>query len=114
MTPEQLALIAMRAMHDRACERVPIHAFSPGAVGGRPTVDVKSASIGFDWDRGQLILTPEQPVALLTAEQVEAVVQSVRAGQSWHAYQQYKRQCDEIAALTAGIAELERHVPAGS
>ena len=29
-------------------------------VGGRPTVDVKYVGCGFDWERGQLQITPEE------------------------------------------------------
>jgi len=33
--------------------------------GGTPTVDIKSVHAGFDWDKGKLLLTPENPLLVL-------------------------------------------------
>ncbi|EQD80914.1 hypothetical protein B1A_00383, partial [mine drainage metagenome] len=55
-----------------------------------PAVGINAAHAGFDWDSGRVLLTPAQPVVALTAAQVEAIVKSVREGQSWHTYQTYQ------------------------
>ena len=83
--------------------------------GPTPAVAVTAAHAGFDWDSGRVLLTPEQPVIALTAEQVEAIVKSVRAGESWHAYQRYKTLRQQCRDLELQLARLtSRHEPAGS
>ena len=68
--------------------------------GHTPAVAVTDAHAGCDWDSGRVLLTTENPVIALSGEQVDAVLKSVRAGQSWHAYQAHK-------SLRARIRELE-------
>ena len=75
--------------------------------GPTPAVGIIGAHAGFDWDSGRVLLTPAQPVVALTPEQVEAIVKSVRSGQSWHAYQTYKtlrQRCRDLEAQIAQIA----------
>lgn len=99
--------------------RIVVHA--PGSLGGTPSVGLsgRGIQVGFDWDHGKLLLNPEVPLTRLTPEDVAAIHESVKKGQSWHAYQAHKKtkekhseqlqQCkEEIARLKAENAELRR------
>lgn len=101
--------------------RIVVHA--PGSIGGTPSVSLseRGVQVGFDWDHGKLLLYPEVPLTRLTPEDVAAIHESVKKGQSWHAYQAHKKtkekhseqlqQCkEEIAMLKAENAELRRIV----
>lgn len=92
--------------------RIVVHA--PGSLGGTPSVGLsgRGIQVGFDWDHGKLLLNPEVPLTRLTPEDVAAIHESVKKGQSWHAYQAHKKtkekhseqlqQCkEEIARLKA-------------
>ncbi|MDT3718484.1 hypothetical protein [Pseudomonas oryzihabitans] len=98
--------------------RIVVHA--PGSIGGTPSVPLSNRGIqvGFDWDHGKLLLYPEVPLTRLTPEDVAAIHESVKKGQSWHAYQAHKKtkekhseqlqQCkEEIARLKGENAELK-------
>lgn len=71
--------------------RIVVHA--PGSLGGTPSVGLsgRGIQVGFDWDNGKLLLTPEVPLTRLTPEDVAAIHESVKKGQSWHAYEAHKR-----------------------
>ena len=60
---------------------------SPGSIGSTPSVEVQSIHAGFDWDSGKVLIFPAQPLTTLTPEQITDITDSVRKGQSWHAYQ---------------------------
>lgn len=79
---------------------------NPGTVGGTPCVAVVNLAHGFDWDNHKVLLYPEQPLTTLTPEQVADISASVRKGQSWHAYQSYKKQQEKIDALTREVEQL--------
>lgn len=64
---------------------------SPGSIGPSPSVEVEAIHAGFDWDAGQVLIYPAQPLTTLTPEQVADITASVRKGQSWHAYEAYKK-----------------------
>ena len=72
--------------------------------GHTPAVAVTEAHAGFDWDRGRVLLSPERPLIALSAEQVDAIVKSLRRGQSWHAYQTQKSLRNRIRILEAQVA----------
>ncbi len=78
---------------------VVVSVFSPGTAGPHPCIPVRDVYMGFDWDSGKLIIHPEQPLTALTPEQVADITDSVRKGQSWHAYQQHKAHRVEVAEL---------------
>ena len=40
----------------------------PNAVGGTPTISVKGASFGFDWDTGKFIIYPERALKQLNKD----------------------------------------------
>jgi len=91
-------------------DRLMIKVSSPGSMGGIPCVEVAQVAAGFDWNNGQIIITPAEPLSRLTAEQVAEITESVKGGQSWHAYEQYKAHKAEAAKLQARIAELEHQL----
>ena len=87
---------------------------SPGSIGSTPSVEVQSIHAGFDWDSGKVLIFPSQPLTTLTPEQVADITDSVRKGQSWHAYQEYKKHKEQLEKLSIEldaakqrIAELE-------
>lgn len=93
---------------------VTIVVHSPGRIGSTPSVEVQSIQAGFDWDAGQVMIFPSQPLTTLTPEQVADITDSVRKGQSWHAYQEYKKHKEQLEKLSIEldaakqrIAELE-------
>ncbi|HDV8393326.1 TPA: hypothetical protein QIH16_002344 [Escherichia coli] len=87
---------------------------SPGSIGSTPSVEVQSIHAGFDWDSGKVLIFPSQPLTTLTPEQITDITDSVRKGQSWHAYQEYKKHKEQLEKLSIEldaakqrIAELE-------
>ncbi|EFE5409912.1 hypothetical protein CGN23_002220 [Escherichia coli] len=102
---------------------VTIVVHSPGRIGSTPSVEVQSIQVGFDWDAGQVMIFPAQPLTTLTPEQITDITDSVRKGQSWHAYQEYKKHKEQLEKLSIEldaakqrIAELEARevqLPAG-
>lgn len=77
--------------------KIPI--FSPGRIGGSPSLDVHDLALGFDHDQGQLFVCTEQLLSPLSREEIAAIQKSVSMGQSYHAYQQYKVLMSERADL---------------
>lgn len=67
-----------------------VKVLAPGLVGGTPCVEVTGLNAGFDWDKGKLILDTKTPLTRLSSEDVSAIHNSARQGQSWHAYQAYE------------------------
>ncbi|EES4038310.1 TPA: ead/Ea22-like family protein [Escherichia coli] len=93
---------------------VTIVVHSPGSVGSTPSIEVQSIHAGFDWDSGKVLIFPAQPLTTLTPEQITDITDSVRKGQSWHAYQEYKKHKEQLEKLSIEldtakqrIAELE-------
>lgn len=87
---------------------------SPGSIGSTPSVEVQSIHAGFDWDSGKVLIFPAQPLTTLTPEQITDITDSVRKGQSWHAYQEYKKHKEQLEKLSIErdaakqrVAELE-------
>lgn len=86
---------------------ITIFIHSPGSIGATPSVEVESIQAGFDWDAGQVMIYPAQPLTVLTPEQVADITSSVRKGQSWHAFEAYKKHKAEIDDLKTQITALE-------
>ncbi|HHR3626099.1 TPA: hypothetical protein ACS5S7_003872 [Escherichia coli] len=93
---------------------VTIVVYSPGSIGSTPSVEVQSIHAGLDWDSGKVLIFPAQPLTTLTPEQITDITDSVRKGQSWHAYQEYKKHKEQLEKLSIEldaakqrIAELE-------
>ncbi|EEW9410762.1 hypothetical protein D4018_18535 [Escherichia coli] len=79
---------------------VTIVVHSPGSIGSTPSVEVQSIHAGFDWDSGKVLIFPSQPLTTLTPEQITDITDSVRKGQSWHAYQEYKKHKEQLEKLS--------------
>ena len=71
-------------------------------TGGSGEWDVYKRQIhaGFDWDSGKVLIFPSQPLTTLTPEQITDITDSVRKGQSWHAYQEYKKHQEQLEKLS--------------
>ncbi len=87
---------------------VTIVVHSPGRIGSTPSVEVQSIQAGFDWDAGQVMIFPAQPLTTLTPEQVADITDSVRKGQSWHAYQEYKKHKEQLEKLSMELAAAKQ------
>lgn len=88
---ELVARIWSNPTTHRRDPEITILVYSPGSIGASPSVEVQGIYAGFDWDAGQVLIYPAQPLTTLTPEQVADITESVRKGQSWHAYQEYKK-----------------------
>ncbi len=82
--------------------------------GHTPAVAVTEAHAGFDWDSGRVLLGTENPLIALSAEQLAATLKSVRAGQSWHAYQAHKSLRERIRELEAQLASRAAETEPGA
>lgn len=81
--------------------------YQPGSIGGMPSVALKAAGMGIDWNGREFQLIPDAEVTKLTAEEVAAVMTSVRGGGSWHAYKAQEKLRDRIKSLEAELAALK-------
>lgn len=88
-----------------------VKVFNPGSVGGTPCVAVKRMDVGFDWDNGKVMIETDLPLTTLTPEDVAAIHKSAKDGQSWHAFQAYKKQAERIKTLEAELAQLKAAQP---
>lgn len=79
---------------------VTIVVHSPGSIGSTPSVEVQSIHAGFDWDSGKVLIFPAQPLTTLTPEQITDITDSVCKGQSWHAYQEYRKHKEQLDKLS--------------
>lgn len=79
---------------------------APGSIGGTPCVDIKQVGFGIDWDNNTLLIFPENELTRLTLEQVNEISESVKKGNSWHSYQAYKKQKEEVDTYKKEIEEL--------
>ncbi|WP_105233860.1 hypothetical protein [Escherichia albertii] len=89
---------------------VTIVVHSPGRIGSTPSVEVQSIHAGFDWDSGKVLIFPAQPLTALTPEQVADITESVRKGQSWHAYQEYKKHKEQLEKLSIELDAAKQRV----
>ncbi|EKH0254007.1 hypothetical protein O4N09_003106 [Escherichia coli] len=89
---------------------VTIVVHSPGSIGSTPSVEVQSIHAGFDWDSGKVLIFPAQPLTTLTPEQVADITDSVRKGQSWHAYQEYKKHKEQLEKLSIELGAAKQRV----
>ena len=108
-TQETVTLNAIMSRHiprDGGECRITIRIKNPGGLCNSQTVDAVGANFGFDWEHGQLIIEPAVPLTKLTQEQLADITESVRKGQSWHSYQDHKRQANERRKLITERDEL--------
>lgn len=103
------ALTVLASVRNQPAQLHTLHVkiFSPGSVGGSPCVAVTGIHAGFDWNAGKLLIETSQPLTALTPEDVAAIHKSAKEGQSWHAYQTFKKQADAIKDRDTEISELK-------
>lgn len=104
---ELVARIWSNSTTQRRDPEITIVVHSPGSIGPSPSVEVEAIHPGFDWDAGQVLIYPAQPLTTLTPEQVNDITESVRKGQSWHAYEackKHKAQLENAALEHAKLA----------
>ncbi|HCU2294215.1 TPA: hypothetical protein ACIUBT_000970 [Salmonella enterica subsp. enterica serovar Virchow] len=89
---------------------VTIVVHSPGSIGSTPSVEVQSIHAGFDWDSGKVLIFPSQPLTTLTLEQITDITDSVRKGQSWHAYQEYKKHQEQLEKLSIELDAAKQRI----
>lgn len=107
---ELVARIWSNPTTQRRDPEITIVVHSPGSIGPSPSVEVEAIHAGFDWDAGQVMIYPAQPLTTLTPEQVADITTSVRKGQSWHAFEAYKKHKAQLenAALEYGKVAGQR------
>lgn len=91
---------------------IPVH--NPGSLGGQSVVDIENVHFGIDWNQNQLMLLPKSPLSRLTQDEIDAINESVKKGQSWHAYQSYKKIKVELDEAKLRIKHLERELQSKS
>lgn len=89
---------------------VTIVVHSPGSIGSTPSVEVQSIHAGFDWDSGKVLIFPSQPLTTLTPEQITDITDSVCKGQSWHAYQEYKKHQEQLEKLSIELDAAKQRI----
>lgn len=109
---EQITSIQRRNRVTQSAWRLFVRVLAPGTLGGTPCEPVTQLTGGIDWDRGKIILDTRAPLTRLSPDDVAAIHDSARNGQSWHAYQSYKRQADRIRSLEAQVAQLQGQLEA--
>lgn len=87
-----------------------VRVHQPEAIGSTPCVAIASIQAGIDWDAGKVLLTADRQLTVLSPEDVAAINQSVKAGQSWHAYEAHKKMRARIAELESQLAALRNKV----
>lgn len=70
-------------------------------IGVMPHVEAQALMRGMDWEGNCMILTPSQPLTVLTPEEVRDIQLSMRQGSNWHTFQRYQKQQNQIDLLTA-------------
>lgn len=81
---------------------------SEGKIGPTPTVEVKQASFGFDWDSQTFLIFPEKPLTALNREEVDAISKSVKDAQSFHTLKIVREYADKETALRNFIKTLDQ------
>lgn len=80
---------------------VPI--FKPGTLGGTPALKVCSISMGFDWDSSAAFVETGANLTLLNRKEVNAIVDSVRKGQSFHAMKRINKLENDLKDISMMI-----------
>lgn len=104
---ELVARIWSNPTTQRRDPEITIVVHSPGSIGPSPSVEVEAIHAGFDWDAGQVMIYPAQPLTTLTPEQVADITASVRKGQSWHAFEAYKKHKAQLENAALSMRRLQ-------
>lgn len=75
-------------------------------MGPIPHVEAQALMRGMDWENNCMILTPAQPLTVLTPDEVRDIQLSMRQGGNWHSFRRYEKQQNQIDLLTAQVAAL--------
>lgn len=94
---DAVAAIQQALAMSHSPHRITIRISNPGGLTAHQTVDATAIYRGFDWQAGQLVVEPSRPLTWLTPEDVEAIRESAKKGQSWHAYQREKHHCERLS-----------------
>lgn len=78
--------------HARRPHKLAVQVYDPGRIGGTPCSEVTDIHAGIDWNSGTILISTKEQLTRLSPEDVEAIRTSVSMGQSWHAYEAYKKQ----------------------
>lgn len=76
-----------------------------GSAGATPTVNIKSISLGFDWDNGKLLVFPEKDLRLIEADEL-AALRKENTKQGWAEYENRNLKA-EVSKLKKKIQNLE-------
>jgi hypothetical protein len=103
---ELKAILDMYASDPRVCMNdIVVLIQSPNSIGARPTVKVKYANLGFDWDDGKFILICEQDLMVADND----LINRVRKAEEKYGWADYEMRGLEaqVKRLTKRIKELE-------
>lgn len=108
LTAEQaLAALADNSRSNHPAERLIIPVIPrDSTIGTIPHIEARALMRGMDWENNCMILTPTQPLTVLTADEVRDIQLSMRQGGNWHSYQRHQKQQDKIDLLAAQVAAL--------
>lgn len=108
LTAEQaLAALADNSRSNHPAERLIIPVIPrDSTIGPIPHIEARALMRGMDWENNCMILTPTQPLTVLTADEVRDIQLSMRQGGNWHSYQRHQKQQDKIDLLAAQVAAL--------
>ena len=70
---EQMEQQAIRQCLNLEDVQVVITTHKVGIIGGTPHTNIKSINLGFDWDRGKLIIHPEQTLREIDRDEIKAL-----------------------------------------
>jgi hypothetical protein len=113
---DALAAIQRQIAMSHRDHRLTIRISNPGGLTAHQTVDAAAIHGGFDWEAGQLVIEPAKPLTWLTPEDVAAIHESMKKGQSWHAYQREKHHCErlsealgvKVTTILGALREIEK------
>ena len=108
MNVEELKQLLERFQSRRDYENAPvcIKVERVGAVGAMPTVEIKSVSMGIDWDKGKVIIYPETLLREVDRDELSAIRKKVEeAGWGYYELANLKK---ENAKLKKKLAQLEK------
>ena len=102
-----------RYVRDGEDQEVVIPVTDQGSLGPASAVPVTSVAGGIDWDKGRVFLRPQQSLSRLSEEDVQAIHQSLRRGQSWHESQAYRAMTEKVLAAEARAGAAEKSAASG-
>ncbi len=70
---EQMEQQAIRQRLNLEDVQVVIATHKLGLIGGTPNTNIKCINLGFDWDRGKLIIYPEQTLREIDRDEIKAL-----------------------------------------